>query len=458
MNETIDPTPPKITSTITTEPLPIAQTRGYTNDAPAIRLLAKKASARSDHDDQPLNEERHQNVSSSGSWDFYNSAQWTADGTSILVGSSAHTVSTFVLPDDLLESVETRAIEPQSVTKLPEPTQTIVGAPYFSLTEPASQTFLVGCRDHPIQLYHAFPNEGHTAPLCNYKLIRRETEEYITPSSLIWQYPGTHFICGSTNRLDYFDINRPGSDGPVLTVPTIPSKRQGAGMGMKGTVSALAASPPDSNGGSLIAAGTWTRWLGLYDLYRTDQAVSNWTVSNKVGMDDYADVGGQGIVQVLWSPCGRYLIVNERQSEGLMVYDIRGTGQLLSVLKGRNALTQQKLHCDVFQADNNGRPSFEVWAGTQDGTVVVWENADTHEGTVEPSWDWKAHESPVGSTIVHSSGSVAATCSGGWAPPSAQDIDQKFGTTGRVSSSQSVFYESSVKIWSIGAPERADED
>ncbi|CAM1511687.1 Fc.00g092000.m01.CDS01 [Cosmosporella sp. VM-42] len=428
--------------------------------SPAVHLLAERAAARPSHEGNPLNDDRQDTTTKSKAWDFYNSAQWTADGTTILVGSSEHTVSAFVLPTDLLESVETRTLEPQATTKLPEPTQTIAGAPYFSLAEPTTQSFLAGCRDHPIQLYHIFPNDDHAVPLCSYRLIRKETEAYITPSSLLWQYPGTHFICGSTNRLDYFDMSRPGSEGPLLTIPTIPSKRhiaKGSGVGMKGTVSALAASPPDTNGGNIIAAGTWTRWVGLYDLHHTDKAVAQWSVSNKGGMNEAADIGGQGIVQVLWSPCGRYLVVNERQSEGLLVYDIRGTGQLLSVLKGRKAATQQKLNCDVFQGSVYGGSSFEVWAGSQDGTVTVWEDVGVHEGAADPTWDWKAHESPIGSTIIHASGSVAATCSGGWGPPSIQDIDEEFGDSGKLTSSQTVFQESSLKVWSITAPQGSDE-
>lgn len=422
------------------------------NVGPPIHLLAEKAVARAASAEKPLDEDARCNASMGGPWDFYSSAQWTADGTSILVSSSEQTISTFVLPADILEATEKRALEPQSVLKFPEPTQTVVGAPYFSLAEPASQTFLAGCRDHPIQLYHAFPND-RSVPLCSYKLIRQETEQYITPSSMLWQYPGTHFICGSANRIDQFDVTRHGSDGPVLTIATIPSKRhiaKGSGVGMKGTVSALAASPPDTNGGSIIAAGTWTRWIGLYDLYRSDKIVANWAVSNTVDSEEAADIGGQGIVQVLWSPCGRYLVINERQSDGLLVYDIRGSGKLLSVLKGRRALTQQKLNCDVFQSDVHGSQSFEVWAGSQDGTVQVWEDVGMTEGASAATWDWKAHESPVGSTIVHSSGSVAATCSGGWGPPSSQDIETEFGASGKPRGSQKVFRESSVKIWSVG--------
>ncbi|KAF7543335.1 hypothetical protein G7046_g10021 [Stylonectria norvegica] len=447
-----NPEAPTTPTTIATPTTPSPQIiRDNSRSSPAINLLAKHAAAAQPrHRAQSPNDDR-QSPAPSASHDFYNSAQWTADGTS----------SSSDLPSKPSPSLSSRMIsstrpsraslEPQAVTTLPEPTQTIVAAPFYSLAEPATQTFLVGCRDHPIQLYHCFPNDAHLAPLASYKLIRKETEEYITPSSMLWETPGTHFICGSANRLDYFDMSRHGSDGPVLTIPTIPSKRhiaKGSGVGMKGTVSALAASPVDANGGYIIAAGTWTRWVGLYDLHRTNKVVANWAVSNREAIHDWSDVGGQGIMQVVWSPCGRYLVVNERQSSGLLVYDIRGTGKLLNVLKGRDAATQQKLHCDVFQGAGS---AFEVWAGSQDGCVAVWEDVGAVEGPLQPTWTWNAHEAPVGSTVVHSSGSVAATCSGGWGPPSMQDIDDGMGTKGGVVTARNVFRESTLKIWSIGA-------
>ncbi|KAK1241107.1 hypothetical protein MKX08_001081 [Trichoderma sp. CBMAI-0020] len=391
---------------------------------------------------------------------FYTSAQWTADGTSILAASSDQTVASFILPADLLQPAgEARHLARQASIKLPEPTQTLAGAPYFSLANPASQTFLVGCRDHPLHLYHAFPQlddadadaAGDVAsrPLYTYKLIRMESEQYLSPASLLWEYPGTHFICGSANRIDLFDASGHCADGPTLTIPTIPSRRhisKGSGVGMKGTVAALAASPPaDASGhGSILAAGTWTRWMGTYDIHRTDRVVANWSIADADEKAFRISLGGQGIVQTAWSPCGRYLVVNERQADGLLVYDIRGTGQLLAVLNGRRATTQQRLHFDVFQ----GETGFEVWAGTQDGAVAVWEEVGMRNDVVEPSWTWKAHEAPVGSTIVHSSGSVAATCSGGWGYPRESRKGHAVESHHR-----QVFDESSLRVWSIGGPE-----
>ncbi|KAG5999733.1 hypothetical protein E4U54_001698 [Claviceps lovelessii] len=404
---------------------------------------------------------------------FYSSAQWTADGTTILATSSDHAISSFVLPADLLQhDCPGRPLQPQAITRLPEPTQTLAPAPFFSLAEAASQTFIVGTRDHPLHLYHAFPQpspgsdfrSGSAGLIAHYKLIKHETEQYITPASLVWPSPGTHFICGSANRIDYFDVSRHGSDGPVLTVPTIPSKRhisKGHGVGMRGTVSALAVNPSGSQTGNLLAAGTRTRWMGLYDLHRSNGAVANWQILQSDLPGPTGTASGQGIVQVIWSPCGRYLVINERRSNGLLVYDIRVSGKLLGVLTGRSANTQQRLTCDVFQGhDGYYDGGFEVWAGAQDGSVIVWENVGLSAAEIDPSWTWKPHSSPVCSTILHPSGSVAATCSGGWEHPVIDgDGDEAETDTeaecqaslGDVHQAKAcrVMGESSLKLWSV---------
>ncbi|UKZ66141.1 uncharacterized protein TrAtP1_007320 [Trichoderma atroviride] len=172
--------------------------------APSIGLLAERlananTSVIAAVPDQSKAEDARQPESQTSSPDlhpttraqrFYTSAQWTADGTSILAASSDQTVASFILPADLLQPAgEPRHLARQASIKLPEPTQTLAGAPYFSLANPASQTFLVGCRDHPLHLYHAFPQlddadapeDVASRPIYTYKLIRMESEQYISP-------------------------------------------------------------------------------------------------------------------------------------------------------------------------------------------------------------------------------------------------------------------------------------
>ena len=186
---------------------------------------------------------------------------------------------------------------------------------------------------------------------------------------------------------------------------------------MPGTISALAIQTRHEGDMGLIAAGTWTRRLGLYDLQRKGECVATWSVEEGAG-----GIGeGNGIMQTVWSPCGRYLIANERRATGLMVYDVRNTGGLLACLTGRKGSTSQRLSCDVYESSAGG--GFEVWSGTADGDVVVWEGVGNQEGQVKPSWGREVHQSAVVGTAMHMSGSVVATCSGSWRFPDFEDSE-----------------------------------
>lgn len=224
---------------------------------------------------------------------------------------------------------------------------------------------------------------------------------------------------------------------------------------MRGTVSALAAqTTADDVPTGLVAAGTWTRRVGLYDMARAGECVSTWGVEDAAAgalptepppdaaglgnpgvtkvRSSVKGIGGAGINQTAWSPCGRYLVINERKSSGMLVYDVRVTNRLLGFLAGRDALTHQRLGCDVFRGlESVG--GFEVWAGTRDGTVKVWEGVGNNEGCQWPSWDFSAADGAaaagasdapaLGSVGLHHSGSVVATCSGGWTVP--DDIEEE---------------------------------
>ncbi|GKT61788.1 WD repeat domain-containing protein [Colletotrichum tofieldiae] len=432
------------------DPVPHRETTGPAKDpyAPPMDLVATTAVAGRDP------------AGSSRPTSFFRGVRWTADGTTLVASTSDNRLSAYVLPADLLDpNGRPRTLTPQGQLQLPEPFYSAAVSPYFSLSEPQTQLALLACKDHPIQLYRVFSEpQSPPPPLCSYKLIRRETEEYICPESLLWSWPGTHFLAGSTNRLDHFDVSRTGSDGPVLTIPTIPSKRhllKGGGVGMKGMVSALSSQIPDDSGASIVAAGTWSRWMGLYDVTRTNKPVANWSIHGVTKAHFGRDVGGNGIVQTIWSPCGRYLAINERQASGILVYDVRGTGQPLNLLVGRATTTQQRLTCDVFPGSGDSTGGFELWAGTETGTVLVYEDVGARDGVLDMSWDWAAHSSPVGSTGVHPTGSVVATCSGAWTSHADRELDNDLGCTDgngqpRLASTR-ITLDSSLKVWTLAA-------
>lgn len=151
--------------------------------------------------------------------------------------------------------------------------------------------------------------------------------------------------------------------------------------GIKGIVSALGMS---SEG--ILAAGTFGRWVGLYDGHGRGGSIGAFEIGEDLSDQEEAS-GGTGITQILWSEDGRYLCVAERCSDGISVWDIRGTGKRLAWLKGRNAKTNQRLGFEVVGG--------EVWAGGADGTVRLWEGLGTKEGVLEPSWEFKAHDGKI---------------------------------------------------------------
>ncbi|KAK0744918.1 hypothetical protein B0T21DRAFT_429873 [Apiosordaria backusii] len=405
---------------------------------PTLNLLASTTSPNSSLPSKKSPDPRNRDTP------FFKSAQWTADGTTLLTLSSTPSITSFVLPSSLLTSPSPPS-PPPLVSPYPNQPQASPPAPTSPSPPPNPMPpHRLNRPPHPPPIH--LPPFYPLPPLASFFLIKPETESYLPITSLLWPSPGTHFLAGTTNLIALFDVSRPDnlSSQPLLTIPTIPSTRhisKGNGIGMRGTVSALSMQQGESGEGEagMLAAGTWTRWVGLYDIYRSGSVIANFSV--KPGGDD-AKIGGKGVVQTIWSPCGRYLVVNERGSEGLLVYDVRGTHKLLGWLSGRDGTTNQRLSVDVF-------PGTDEKGGGGMG-----------EGEVKPSWEWEINngESAVGATVMHSSGSVLATCSGSWrvndsdSDDSSDDSDSEEDDSPRKEKKPPfVVEETSLKVWSIDA-------
>ncbi|OBT58511.1 hypothetical protein VE04_01249 [Pseudogymnoascus sp. 24MN13] len=343
---------------------------------------------------------------------YFKSIQWSPDGTSLIAASADNKLRFYVAPPDLLSpSSSPHILTPYTTYAAPEPTYTQSFYPHFDLQNSSTTLLLSSPRDHPIQLINVLSPEP--SPVSTYSLVCRTTEAYLTPSSLLWHPTGHEFYTGTDCLISIFDVSRSG-EGPTTRLPTIPSKRhkmKGGGVGMRGIVSCLSLQPdaPDSPvGNGMLAAGTWTRWVSLYDAEGLGGTVANWSIASAA--DDESQIGGAGVSQVLWSACGRYLFVVERKSRGVLVYDVRVTGRLVGWLEGREAETNQRMSVDT--ASIGGKS--EVWAGGTDGRVKVWRDVGSKGGGAKPDMDWLAHKegTTVGGLALHSCGSVVATASG----------------------------------------------
>lgn len=336
----------------------------------------------------------------------------------MLTTSADNVTRTFVAPTTLLElHSEPLVLSPYTAHFSPEPIYAITPYPFYSLQDPQTTLVLTSPRDLPIRLTNVLSSDPK--PTATYPLISPTTEAFLTPASLLFHPDGTHFYTGTDCLITLFDVSRQGQ-GPATRLPTIPSKRhklKGGGVGMRGIVSALALQPGSTAGSSsaLLAAGAWTRQLALYDAAGMGGTVSTWSIDSAADID--TKIGGAGVSQVLWSPCGRYLFVVERKSSGILVYDVRVTGRLLGSFTGRKAETNQRLQ---VQIEDCGGQGMAIWAGGMDGVVRVWNwkgiaGNETGDGEIEemiPEWEWNAHGSSVTSVAVHPSGTVVATSSG----------------------------------------------
>ncbi|KAJ4991326.1 WD repeat domain-containing protein [Stagonosporopsis vannaccii] len=366
-------------------------------------------------------------------------AQLSPDGTCIFTSDYSRTFSVYPISPDILETNATQHLRPYAQFSSADPIWAFAANPLFNLQDPSSTHVLISRRDRYITLHNALwdisapatstqpqssPVDIHS-PLASYKLINHLTEAVTTPLSLAYSPAGTHFFAGTQNSISIFDLTH--TDDPIHRIPTIPSARsklKGGGRGFKGCISALAVSPPTaSSTEGLLAAGARTRYVGIYDALSgsevTHFSLPGTVDGRKLADAPLADVMGDGVSSLKWSPCGRYLYVAERASDVLLIYDVRKFALALGYCKGRDAGTKQKMGFDVWNAGASPYDvesvAHEVWAGGQDGRVRVWRDPYMKEGAVDADEVFDIGDGdamPVVSTLVHSSGSLAVTARG----------------------------------------------
>lgn len=340
-------------------------------------------------------------------------AQLSPGGTCIFTTDPDRTFAVYPIDQDILEAESPRSLYPYAQLSSNEPIWAFAVNPYFNLNDSSTTEVLVSSRAQYISLHNALWDVSQPSPtsstsdpggpinistkLASYKLINPLTEEVIAPLSLTYTNDGTHFIAGSQNQISIFDLSY--TDEPITKIRTIPSGRNNlkdGGRGYKGHISSLSVSASSD----ILAAGTWTRQIGLYDLKAFGEQITHFPLPSE------RSIHGHGVSQLKWSPCDKYLYIAERNSDALLIYDVRKFSLCLAYCIGRNAITKQKMGFDIWET-GAAESGHEVWAGGVDGSIRVWKNPHLKGGAVEADEMATLGDVPVASTLVHPYGSLA---------------------------------------------------
>ncbi|KAH7080369.1 WD40-repeat-containing domain protein [Paraphoma chrysanthemicola] len=369
-------------------------------------------------------------------------SQLSPDGSCIITSDYSRSLTVYPISSTLFNPPHPKPLAPYAKLTSLDPIWAFATNPKFNISDPSTTHVLLSRRDRYITLHNAvWSSDNHTidpnhtshppspldilSPLASYKLISPLTEALTAPSSLTYSHDSTHFFAGLRNTIALFDIEHQSS--PIQRIPTIPSARnvrKGGGVGYKGVITSLSLSPISSiHHSGILAAGTRTRWIGLYDSTSAEN-ISSFALPR----DGDRGARGAGVTSLKWSPDGRYLYIAERRSDVLLIYDVRNFTTCLAYCTGRKADTNQKLGFDVWSAGAVGgfadgasggggheTVSHEIWAGGIDGCVRVWRDPWAKEGGVQADEVVRVGEGnmPVVGTMVHASGGLAGVACGG---------------------------------------------
>ncbi|KAK3678207.1 hypothetical protein LTR78_002303 [Recurvomyces mirabilis] len=378
---------------------------------------------------------------------YFREVQFSPDGTSIVTLNNDQTLRTFILPPDLLDDGEKpRQLQEYAAFRSPASIHSYAIHPAYALQDPSTTLVLHAATDQPLSLRNSL---DYSTIAAKYNNTCPTTEAHLSSYSLAFTKDGGHFISGGNNQLSLFDCYQGYSDA-ITTHRLAPGRKArklfgDQPLGCKGIVSALAISDE-----GMLAAGTTEREIGLFPDEGRSGCLVSFSLANKAILpEDEPVLQGTGITHLKWSPDSNYLVIAERQSDCIHVYDIRNTIRRVSWLSGRKAKTTQRLGFDVMPTSDG----FEVWAGGNDGAVRMWKDAGKVEGEQVPDAEMKMHGDAVASTVWHPNGAVLATCSGQRRQGSnlRYDSDVEAETASSTTNLDRMQRDNSLAIWTVAS-------
>jgi WD40 repeat protein len=298
-------------------------------------------------------------------------------------------------------SIGVLEVQEQKCQRIPHSPYSLDWFPFMNKENEITCCFVAAIKDRPVQLF-----DSNTLRLRYSYITKDQADEICAPLTVKMNLQGSKLYCGFESKLQIFDIQGPLVE-QVLTSPCRKSKQ-----GLKGLISSIAFNPDHSG---IYCLGTFSGHIGLYDERNNEEFC--------LFRDPLSHPGTfLGITQVQFSPDGHYLLTCARNSNELLVWDIRGTGQVLHRLY-RPGKTTQRIQ---FDTEKNS-----VYTGGTDGVVRVY---DIKTASVEA--EWKASESTVAGCSIRDH--VLAVGTG----------QREF----RVFEDEEVIQDSKLQLWSCASP------
>ncbi|KAF2460992.1 hypothetical protein BDY21DRAFT_376786, partial [Lineolata rhizophorae] len=271
-----------------------------------------------------LNGQKPPHSSQPNKWatNHFISLQWTSSGAFLLSANADNILRTFAFPTDNLMSKSCGFLRPMAAHPFPQNMYAIAAC---SWTEDHA-TAVVSVADIPLQLIDFYP-DGSTKIVGSFVMWRLPGEDLLKAYSLAWDSDRNYLIAGLKSCVAIADPADPQAKPTYIRTCPMRKARGYSPSVVHGLVHALSSCPTERN---VFAIGTTGRGLALADRRQRDLATAVKVVDDPLNWG----ITGNGITSINWDSHGQYLLVSERHSDGIQLWDLRYQGRCLAYLQG----------------------------------------------------------------------------------------------------------------------------